>query len=88
MRFLVLVAVLAIGSYGASLARSAGDPLPSISTAFEKSLARNVGESDVSMDVGQVVGTSDEFVNVAWSIPNDRVGSMLPANWYSTYGIR
>jgi len=73
MKFFVLAAALAIGSYGASLARSAGDPLESITSAFETSLARNVYEPDISVNMGQVVATSGEFIYVSWSVRGHRI---------------
>ena len=76
-RFLVLAAALVIGS---SLARSAGDPLPSITKAIERSQSRR---PDIVMDMWLVVGTSGEFVLMRRTMDaGGRMCSMLPDDWY------
>jgi hypothetical protein len=79
---LVLAAALAIGSLGASLARSAGDPLPSVTRALDASFSRPVGRASISMDIWQVVGTSGDFVLMRPAEHLPRTCSMLPDDWY------
>lgn len=82
-RFLILAFALAVGSFGASLARSAGDPLPSVTHAFDAFNAHDFGEATISVEIWQVVGTSGDFVFVRPASNMNRVGSMLPKDWYS-----
>ena len=81
-RFLVLAFALAIGTIGASLARSAGDPLPSVTRAFAALNTREVGEATISMDMWQVVGESGDVVLMRQTGNVSRVGSMLTKDWY------